>query len=349
MGRSDKGNQEANFAESILSIMRGSSEKYMDLKQLRNLVLLSHQIDKDDKDSKKKFKKTMLALETDNLLALGEDGLVKLKKSGLQEKSKKKRSSDKDGGDDNKQQDSVKKQRLSKDSDAANNSNNEEEEGANDEQVFKKTPCKGNPLGITRLFLGNLPFAVDESYLKEFLAPAQLTHIKWITDKETGKFYGSAFIEMRNTQDAAIAVTEKNGLELIGRPIRINYAPAREGDLWPPKNSIETGGDSTSGAARSSSSQAGGVGLKSMSAKPEHCFKLFIGNLSYSVDDDAITKFFANVDAEVKTVRWLHHKDSGDFKGCGYVEFWNTEACEKAASLRGKNLLGRPIRIDWAE
>lgn len=33
----------------------------------------------------------------------------------------------------------------------------------------------------------------------------------------------------------------------------------------------------------------------------------------------------------------------------GYVDFWNTEACEKAASLNGKNLLGRPIRIDWAE
>jgi len=33
----------------------------------------------------------------------------------------------------------------------------------------------------------------------------------------------------------------------------------------------------------------------------------------------------------------------------GYVDFWNTDACEKAASLNGKNLLGRPIRIDWAE
>ena len=86
-----------------------------------------------------------------------------------------------------------------------------------------------------------------------------------------------------------------------------------------------------------------------MSVKPEGCCKLFIGNLSYDIDDEGISKFFMTVEAEIKSVRWLHHRDSGDFKGVGYVDFWNTDACEKAATLNGKNLLGRPIRIDWAE
>lgn len=95
--------------------------------------------------------------------------------------------------------------------------------------------------------------------------------------------------------------------------------------------------------------QAGGSGVKAMSVKPDNCMKLFIGNLSYEIDDDSLMKFFQKVDAEVKAVRWLHHQDSGDFKGCGFVEFWNTEACEKAATLNGKNLLGRPIRIDWTD
>ena len=55
----------------------------------------------------------------------------------------------------------------------------------------KNKPCTGNPSGYTRLFLGNLPFAVDGDSLGTFLSPAVVTHIKWITDKETGKFYGT--------------------------------------------------------------------------------------------------------------------------------------------------------------
>lgn len=203
----------------------------------------------------------------------------------------------------------------------------------------KNKPCTGNPSGYTRLFLGNLPFAVDGDSLGTFLSPAVVTHIKWITDKETGKFYGSAFIEMDHSESAAIAVKQKNGLKLMGRPIRINYAPARSGDIWPPKGSEQTG----------NGGQAGGTGVKAMSVKPDNCVKLFVGNLSFDIDDDTIIKFFANVDAEVKAVRWLHHRDTGDFKGCGYVEFWKTEACEKGATLNGKSLMGRPIRIDWTD
>jgi RNA recognition motif-containing protein len=217
----------------------------------------------------------------------------------------------------------------------------------------KNKPCKGNPQGVTRLFLGNLPFAVDEASLSSFL-PGQVTHIKWITDKETGKFYGSAFCEMDNSKSAAEAVAMA-GSKLIGRPIKINFAPAREGDVWPPAKKVVSGnvtgaeGAGAGGGGGSGGGQAGGSGIKAMSAKPDNCTKLFIGNLSYDIDDETITKFFANVDAEVKAVRWLHHKDSGDFKGVGFVEFWNTDACEKAATLNGKNLLGRPIRIDWTD
>ena len=108
---------------------------------------------------------------------------------------------------------------------------------------------------------------------------------------------------MDSSTSAAEAVAMA-GEKLIGRPIKINFAPAREGDVWPPVKKVVSGGG-----------QAGGSGIKAMSAKPENCVKLFIGNLSYDIDDEGITKFFASVDAELKAVRWLHHKDSGDFKG----------------------------------
>lgn len=230
------------------------------------------------------------------------------------------------------------------DDDEGNNNNDDEEVPTKNAPLSKdkNKPCKGNPTGVTRIFIGNLPFSVDESSLNAFL-PGEVTHIKWITDKETGKFYGSAFLEMDLSTSAADAVAMA-GEKLIGRPIKINFAPAREGDVWPPPKKVISGGSTVGGGG-----QAGGTGVKAMSAKPEDCLKLFIGNLSYDIDDEGIIKFFGNVEAEVKAVRWLHHIDTGDFKGCGFVEFWNTENCEKGAALNGKNLLGRPIRIDWTD
>ena len=274
------------------------------------------------------------------------------KKKSKDKKKKKRKASDDESDDEKKSKKSKSKSddAESEDEEETNNSNADdvhEQDNADVEEdaADKNKPCKGNPSGITRLFLGNLPFAITDSTLNDHLN-STITHIKWITDKETGKFYGSAFCEVKTSRDAAKAVAEINGTKVMGRPIKINYAPIKpgqEGD-WPPKQRVITGGKMANNAG-----QAGGQGIKAMSVKPEGCSKLFIGNLSYELDDDGITKFFMAVDAEIKAIRWLHHKDSGDFKGCGYVDFWSTEACEKAASLNGKNLLGRPIRIDWAE
>ena len=300
--------EETNFIDRILSTLRGNRNgKSMQIKELRRLILMACQTDETDKVSKKTFKKAAKRLEKDGKLTIDEDGLVKLDKSEMIKKEKKKKKSkDKKSQDKSKQNDQenetgpARKKLKTDDDDNEKNKNGDKEDQMDAKEVTKS--CAGNPTGVTRLFVGNLPFTVNEASFREFMSPGEVTHIKWITDKETGKFYGSSFIEMKAPKDAATALS-KNGATLIGRAIKINYAPAREGDVWPPVNSIITGG------------QAGGSGIKSMSEKPEGCMKLFVGNLSFDIDDDAVGKFFENVDAEVKACRWLHHKDTGDFKG----------------------------------
>ena len=351
-----------DWDKSIGSILEGSDgDEVRKVKKLRKMVLLSLQMDESDKAAKKQFKKAIQNIEDQGKIKLDADGTISL----LEKKSKKKKRKASSSNDEEKEKKSKKKKKDKKRQKTSDNSSDvddnekeddrddSDEEGNDNEETpaqdgptpsaDKNKPCKGNTQGVTRLFIGNLPFSVDESSLNAFL-PGQVTHIKWITDKETGKFYGSAFIEMDNSVSASDAVV-LSGSKLIGRPIKINFAPAREGDVWPPPKKEISGG----GSSNTTGGQAGGSGVKSMSAKPENCMKLFIGNLSYDIDDEGIIKFFGNVDAEVKAVRWLHHKDSGDFKGVGFVEFWNTEACEKGATLNGKNLLGRPIRIDWTD
>jgi nucleolin len=326
----EESSEDLLWNDAVISILQGAES--VKVKKLRKQVLLSLQFDDADKAAKKRYKKTIQALEEKGDLTLDAEGIVTIKKS------KKRKSKEETKQKKKKRNDTEQKKKdvlISGDNDqltettTAENSNNK--------------PCKGNPSGTTRLFLGNLPFAVDEASLEAFLPG--VTHIKWITDKETGKFYGSAFVEMDTCVSAANAVA-RAGEALMGRQIKVNFAPARSGEVWPPPKKVISGGSTTT---TTTGGQAGGKGIKAMGAKPENCVKLFIGNLSYEIDDEAITKFFATVDAELKAVRWLSHKESGDFKGCGFAEFWDTDACEKAATLNGKNLLDRPIRIDWSD
>jgi hypothetical protein len=64
-------------------------------------------------------------------------------------------------------------------------------------------------------------------------------------------------------------------LILYNTAIKVNFAEARPGDVWPPPTKVMSGGGTGSGG------QAGGSGIKAMSAKPENCAKLFIGNVSH--------------------------------------------------------------------
>jgi len=346
-----------DWKESIVSQIKEEEDDSTELqvKKLRKKVLKSLELDDSDKSGKKSFKKTMKSLEEEGALTIDAEGVVTLankkkrkkekkEKKSKKEKKNKKRKTEEGSKED---EDHSEEEEEKEDKQEVDNTEDDDKQAEKEEKPKKSEkgiPCDGNPGGVTRLFLGNLPFAVDENSLSDLL-PSEVTHIKWITDKETGKFYGSAFIEM-DTPTAAAGAVALATTKLMGRPVKINYAPSRPGDVWPPASKVVLGGAST---GTTTGGSAGGRGAKAMGEKPAECVKLFIGNLSYDIDDETITKFFDNVDAEVKAVRWLSHKDTGDFKGCGFVEFWNTDACNKAATQNGKNLLNRPIRIDWSD
>ena len=72
------------------------------------------------------------------------------------------------------------------------------------------------------MFLGNLSFNIDTDKLKS--AIPGITHIKWITDKETQKFYGSAFVELATGRDAAACVAMA-GTNILGRPLKVHPPP----------------------------------------------------------------------------------------------------------------------------
>jgi len=101
---------------------------------------------------------------------------------------------------------------------------------------------KPNPNRITRLFLKNMcAKQMDEAKLLEVLHPAKVTHIQWLTDRNTGKFYGSAFIEVKTPEDAGTVLAFDKTI-VLGRKITVRYQQADSKDIWPIPNTEVSGG-----------------------------------------------------------------------------------------------------------
>lgn len=75
-----------------------------------------------------------------------------------------------------------------------------------------------------RLYIGNVPFSIDEQALRDFFAPRQLTDVKIVTDRDTGKARGFAFVELADPGELQSAIADLDGREMGGRTLRINEA-----------------------------------------------------------------------------------------------------------------------------
>ena len=75
------------------------------------------------------------------------------------------------------------------------------------------------------IYVGNLDFEVVESDLREaFEQYGQVTEVRIIMDKYTGKTKGFGFIEMPKKEEAQKAIAEMNEKELKGRAMKVNEA-----------------------------------------------------------------------------------------------------------------------------
>jgi RNA recognition motif-containing protein len=82
---------------------------------------------------------------------------------------------------------------------------------------------------VTKLYVGNLPFSATEDAVRAlFAAHGTVEKLSLITDRDTGRPRGFAFVEMSNA-DASRAMQALNGTDFDGRPLKINEAQSRDG------------------------------------------------------------------------------------------------------------------------
>ena len=78
---------------------------------------------------------------------------------------------------------------------------------------------------MTNIFVGNLSFGATESSIRSlFEQYGAVERASLVTDRDTGRSRGFAFVEMTNAPEAEAAINALNGTELDGRALNVNLA-----------------------------------------------------------------------------------------------------------------------------
>ena len=92
-------------------------------------------------------------------------------------------------------------------------------------------PWRGEDCELSKkIYVGNLSFSSTEEELRAVFAPhGDVASVKVITDRDTGRSRGFAFVEMDDASAADDAIRALDGSELGGRSLRVNEAQDKRG------------------------------------------------------------------------------------------------------------------------
>ncbi|XP_010549094.1 PREDICTED: 28 kDa ribonucleoprotein, chloroplastic [Tarenaya hassleriana] len=188
------------------------------------------------------------------------------------------------------------------------------EEEEKEEQI-SETPEDG---GVnTKLYFGNLPYSVDSATLAGLIQDfANPELVEVLYNRETGRSRGFAFVTMSSVDDCNAVVENLDGSEYMGRTLRVNFS-----DKPKPKEPLY----------------------------PETEYKLFVGNLSWSVTSESLAQAFQG-HGNVVGARVLYDGETGKSRGYGFVCYSSQAEMEAALqSLNGVELEGREMRVSLAQ
>lgn len=104
---------------------------------------------------------------------------------------------------------------------------------------------------MKNIFVGNLDFGATEDTIRSlFEAYGTVERVSLMTDRETGRSRGFAFVEMTDAEEADRAINALNGSNVGGRALNVNEAR--------PKTSGGGGGRPGGGGFRGGGGRDGG-------------------------------------------------------------------------------------------
>ncbi|PZN33407.1 MAG: RNA-binding protein [Proteobacteria bacterium] len=76
--------------------------------------------------------------------------------------------------------------------------------------------------------------------------------------------------------------------------------------------------------------------------------KIYVGNLPFSADEAQVRQLFEQHGA-VQSVALINDRETGRPRGFGFVEMSSADAQRAIQSLNGKEMGGRPLRVNEAQ
>lgn len=76
--------------------------------------------------------------------------------------------------------------------------------------------------------------------------------------------------------------------------------------------------------------------------------KIYVGNLPFSADEDAVRTLFSQ-HGTVDSVALIMDRDTGRFRGFGFVEMPKSDSVRAIQNLNGYDMGGRPLKVNEAQ
>ncbi len=104
-----------------------------------------------------------------------------------------------------------------------------------------------------KLYVGNLSYSLDDQYLVDLFSEfGTVESARIVTDRDSGRSKGFAFVEMSSDTEAATAIEKLNGTDQQGRAMNVSEAK--------PMAPRENRGGGFGGGSRGGNSRGGGFG-----------------------------------------------------------------------------------------
>ncbi|XP_026414276.1 33 kDa ribonucleoprotein, chloroplastic-like [Papaver somniferum] len=180
----------------------------------------------------------------------------------------------------------------------------------------------------SRLYVGNLPYSVTSAQLTDIFNQAgQVSAVEIVYDRVTDRSRGFAFVTMGTAEQAKEAIRMFAGSQIGGRTVKVNFPE------------VPRGGEMEIMGPKIHRSNRGFV---------ESPYKIYAGNLAWTVSSEGLKDAFANQPG-LLSAKVIYDRDSGKARGFGFVTFSSAQDAQSAIdALNGVEVQGRPLRLNLA-